>query len=161
MSVCDSPGCTFLKHTNPANNGGTHCCGRCKVSPNEHGPRCQSRLIAHAAGPVLIRSSIKLEKDTATGPKALKLTWRTTDATPCCRINLNGTLADKTPLKKMYIVESENDVYTLNLFMPDQIPARRSKIVCRFQPIDPNSPSTGPLLPLGKPLTLTLTNPYK
>ena len=161
MSVCDSPGCRLLKHTNPANNGGTHCCAKCKSSPNEHGPWCQSRLNAHAAGSVLIARSVKLAKDTATGPAALLLTWRTTNATTCCRVTLDGKLATKGPLKKMYIVDAEEGVYSVNLYLPDQIPAKRSKIVCKFQPLDPDSPANAPVRPLGKPFTVTLTNPYK
>ena len=33
-------GCGFLKHSDPKNNGGTHCCFACKRQ-GEHGPMCQ------------------------------------------------------------------------------------------------------------------------
>jgi hypothetical protein len=161
MSVCDSPGCSQLKHTNPANNGGNYCCAKCKSSPNEHGPRCQSRLNARAAKSYLIAKSVKLAKDTATGPTALILTWRTTNITTCCDINIKGKLADNTPLNLTYSIEAENGVYSVNLFLANQIPAKRSRIVCKFQPLNLNSPANAPPLPIGKPLTLTLMNPYK
>jgi lipopolysaccharide biosynthesis glycosyltransferase len=37
---CNSPECNFLKHKNPSNNGGTHCCLSCKITQGYHGPLC-------------------------------------------------------------------------------------------------------------------------
>lgn len=42
MITCQRPECRFIKHTNPANNGGTHCCRRCK-DIGGHGPACQKK----------------------------------------------------------------------------------------------------------------------
>jgi hypothetical protein len=36
--------CNFLKHTNPSNNGGTHCCFSCKKNNGTHGPLCAKTL---------------------------------------------------------------------------------------------------------------------
>jgi len=37
---CSRPGCPLLRHPNPANNGGTHCCAACKRTGG-HGPLCR------------------------------------------------------------------------------------------------------------------------
>ena len=37
---CSRSGCPFLRHPNPANNGGTHCCAACKRTGG-HGPMCR------------------------------------------------------------------------------------------------------------------------
>jgi hypothetical protein len=37
---CTRPSCLFIRHNNPNNNGGTHCCHACKTQ-NSHGPLCQ------------------------------------------------------------------------------------------------------------------------
>ena len=36
---CLRPGCSFLRHPNLGNNGGTHCCAACKRTGG-HGPMC-------------------------------------------------------------------------------------------------------------------------
>ena len=40
---CQREGCTFEKHTQPSNNGGTHCCLGCQREMT-HGHRCQKKL---------------------------------------------------------------------------------------------------------------------
>jgi hypothetical protein len=37
---CMEPSCIFLKHENPSNNGGTHCCLGCMKNNGRHGPLC-------------------------------------------------------------------------------------------------------------------------
>ena len=40
---CIRPGCNFLKHDDPKNNGGTHCCNFCRTK-GLHGVLCMGRL---------------------------------------------------------------------------------------------------------------------
>ena len=42
--LCESPGCTVLKHPDVNNNGGLYCCNACKSTPGTHGPVCTSKL---------------------------------------------------------------------------------------------------------------------
>lgn len=37
---CAAQKCTFIRHVNISNNGGTHCCLSCKLNNNIHGVRC-------------------------------------------------------------------------------------------------------------------------
>jgi hypothetical protein len=39
--TCASLGCKYAIHTNPANNGGSHCCQACKTTANKHGSACE------------------------------------------------------------------------------------------------------------------------
>jgi hypothetical protein len=40
---CNNPKCLYKIHTNPFNNGGTHCCWACKYHGN-HGPLCEKKI---------------------------------------------------------------------------------------------------------------------
>jgi hypothetical protein len=40
---CERDGCTFAKHANVENNGGTHCCKACKTKEGSHGSACVSK----------------------------------------------------------------------------------------------------------------------
>ena len=46
INKCKREGCNFKIHTNPSNNGGTHCCMFCKAGKADklHGPSCQYKL---------------------------------------------------------------------------------------------------------------------
>jgi len=41
---CISVGCSYKKHTDKNNNGGTNCCFSCKKTPDKHGSCCQKIL---------------------------------------------------------------------------------------------------------------------
>ena len=41
--LCERHGCKFLKHADPSNNGGTHCCRKC-LENQGHGHLCSSYL---------------------------------------------------------------------------------------------------------------------
>ena len=135
MSVCDSPGCTFLKHTNPANNGGTHCCGRCKISPNDHGPRCQSRLNAHAFKHYVNAKTVKLAKaPTAAQPMALKLTWQLTATAACCVVSVTCKHLNVSRKDNAWTVEPVNGLYTINLDEAEEILAKGTKPIFAIFP---------------------------
>lgn len=40
VTKCNTLNCNYLVHTNPQNNGGTHCCRLCKTN-GTHGPYCE------------------------------------------------------------------------------------------------------------------------
>ena len=62
---CERDGCTFDKHTNVENNGGTHCCRSCKVNEGSHGLACVSMKV----GPNASIAGSKCERDGCTFEK--------------------------------------------------------------------------------------------
>lgn len=54
---CDRTECNLKKHTDISNNGGTHCCAKCK-SNGDHGPLCQN--LKSYSGIDLLNSLINL-----------------------------------------------------------------------------------------------------
>ena len=40
---CSTLSCNFSRHTNLNNNGGTHCCLRCKIHDGKHGVNCKKK----------------------------------------------------------------------------------------------------------------------
>ena len=42
--MCATPGCPFLIHADPADNGGKHCCSKCRDGAGSHGPTCHGLL---------------------------------------------------------------------------------------------------------------------
>ena len=69
---CSRSGCPFLRHPNPANNGGTHCCAACK-STGDHGSLC--RQIS------LEENKRKKKRTTTTGPSTTGPTTKATTTT--------------------------------------------------------------------------------
>ena len=43
-AMCATPGCPFLIHADPADNGGKHCCSKCRDGAGSHGPTCHGLL---------------------------------------------------------------------------------------------------------------------
>ena len=42
--MCATPGCPFLFHAESADNGGKHCCSKCRDGAGSHGPTCHGLL---------------------------------------------------------------------------------------------------------------------
>ena len=79
---CSRPGCPLLRHPNPANNGGTHCCAACKRTGG-HGPLCRQ---------------ISLEEKKRKKKKTTKATSTTTKATTAPATTAPATTAPTTLL---------------------------------------------------------------
>jgi len=43
--LCITPGCKYVRHTDINNNGGKHCCFKCKSDGGKHGGKCKKRHI--------------------------------------------------------------------------------------------------------------------
>jgi len=84
---CSRSGCPFLRHPNPANNGGTHCCAACKRTGG-HGPLCRQ---------ISLEEKKKKKKKTTT--KATTTTTKaTTTTTKATTTTIRVTTAPTTAL---------------------------------------------------------------
>ena len=90
---CLRPGCSFLRHPNLGNNGGTHCCAACKRTGG-HGPMCGQISLEENAKK---RRRRKRKRTTKTPTTTKATTKATTNATTKASTSTTTTTAYPWP----------------------------------------------------------------